>query len=268
MKMPSHAIGLKDVQSVYGGSEGDLWELLMGEQIHLGGFQSSMELAERAGIKAGSNGVDLCCCNGAGMRFLLRFRQVAHMTGVDATLKVLEQAKIRCEKAGFEERVTLVESDACHTGLPDNFADFAWGEDAWCYVADKSQLINEAARIVKTTGKIAFTDWLEGPMGLSDQEADRFCTFMKFPNILNMMEYSDLLRNNGCEIIAAEQTERFASCMDLYMDMASKQLMYDILRIIGFNQSLFEDIAREMMFIQQLAHEKKIIQGLFVAQKL
>ena len=44
-----------------------------------------MDLAERAGIGAGMSGIDLCCCNGAGMRFLLRFRGVERMTGVDAT---------------------------------------------------------------------------------------------------------------------------------------------------------------------------------------
>ena len=43
-------MGLKDVQAVYGGPEGDLWELVMGQQIHIGGFSSSMDLASRAGL--------------------------------------------------------------------------------------------------------------------------------------------------------------------------------------------------------------------------
>ena len=72
-------IVLKDVQAVYSGPEGNLWELIMGEQIHIGGFTSSMDLAERAGIKPGDRGVDLCCCSGAGMRFLVRFKNVASM---------------------------------------------------------------------------------------------------------------------------------------------------------------------------------------------
>ncbi len=38
--------GLKEVQAVYGGPEGELWEMIMGEQIHIGGFASSMDLAE------------------------------------------------------------------------------------------------------------------------------------------------------------------------------------------------------------------------------
>ena len=88
-------IHLADVQSVYSGPEGRLWELLMGEQIHIGGFQSSMDLAQRAGIAAGSRGIDLCCCTGAGMRFLVRFLNVAHMTGVDATPAMLQLGRQR-----------------------------------------------------------------------------------------------------------------------------------------------------------------------------
>ena len=76
-------VGLENVQAVYDGPEGVLWELIMGEQIHIGGFSSSMDLSERAGIGEGMSGVDLCCCNGAGMRFLVRFRNVAKMMGVD-----------------------------------------------------------------------------------------------------------------------------------------------------------------------------------------
>ncbi|NIP23531.1 MAG: hypothetical protein GWN67_05295, partial [Phycisphaerae bacterium] len=70
-------IGLPDVQAVYSGPEGALWELIMGEQIHIGGFVSSMDLAGKAGIGSGMKGVDFCCCNGAGMRFLVRFQEVA-----------------------------------------------------------------------------------------------------------------------------------------------------------------------------------------------
>ena len=67
---------LEAVRTVYSGAEGELWELLMGQQIHIGGFKASVDLAERAQIGTGQQGVDLCCCNGVGMRFLVRFRGV------------------------------------------------------------------------------------------------------------------------------------------------------------------------------------------------
>ncbi|MCE5198007.1 hypothetical protein LLG39_03440 [bacterium] len=48
--MSISGIGLNDVQAVYSGPEGDLWELIMGRQVHIGGFKSSMDLIEKAGI--------------------------------------------------------------------------------------------------------------------------------------------------------------------------------------------------------------------------
>jgi hypothetical protein len=39
---------LANVQAVYSGPEGRLWELIMGEQIHIGGLSSSADLAQRA----------------------------------------------------------------------------------------------------------------------------------------------------------------------------------------------------------------------------
>src|SRR5712692_717358 len=153
-------VGLAEVQAVYGGAEGDLWELVMGEQIHIGGFGSSMDLAERAAVGEGMAGVDLCCCNGAGMRFLVRFRGDDRMTGVDATERVVERGRYRCEQEGLSDRIEFVLGDVCESGLPGGSADFVWGEDAWCYVEDKRRLVGEAVRIVRPQGTIAFTDWL------------------------------------------------------------------------------------------------------------
>ena len=260
-------IGLKNVQEVYSGPEGELWELIMGEQIHIGGLQSSMDLAERAGIGAGQRGVDLCSALGAGMRFLLRFRNVAHMTGVDATPKMLTLAKERCAAEGLGDRVRFVEADVCATGLPSAEFDFVWGEDAWCYVEDKPKLIAEAVRLVKPDGTIAFTDWMEGPVQMNDEEARRFLTFMKFPNVLTLDEYCALLRRNGCNIVAAHDTGRFPKYVPLYIDMIEKQLTYDALKIIGFDFKLAEWLLGEMRFMQTLAQEGKIIQGLIVARK-
>jgi ubiquinone/menaquinone biosynthesis C-methylase UbiE len=260
-------IGLGDVQAVYGGPEGDLWELIMGQQIHIGGFRSSMDLAERAGIRSGMSGVDLCCCNGAGMRFLVRFRDVERMHGVDATAAVIERGRSRCAAEGLAERIAFTLADACDTGLAAASFDFVWGEDAWCYVVDKPTLIAEAARLVKPGGTIAFTDWIEGPAGLSAEEAQRFLRFMKFPNIQDLDGYRELLSQNGCQVQTAEDTGRFAPCVDLYLNMLDMQLAYDALRIIGFDAERMQSMAGEMAFMQQLAHAGKIAQGLFVARR-
>lgn len=263
----TEGINLADVQAVYDGPEGDLWELIMGEQIHIGGFSSSMALAEKAGLPEGANGIDLCCCNGAGMRFLVRFRNAGSMTGVDATEKVVNRGIERTEEEGLSDRIHFVLADVLTSGLPDGKADFVWGEDAWCYVENKNRLIAEAVRLVKPGGTIAFTDWVDGPTGLSTTEAERFLKFMKFPNIQDLLGYKNLLEQNGCKVLIAEDTGQFAPHVDLYLEMLNKQLTYDALKIIAFDTEMMNALAQEMVFMQGLAHDGKIAQGRFVARK-
>jgi SAM-dependent methyltransferase len=263
----TESVKLADVKAVYDGAEGNLWELLMGEQIHIGGFKSSMELAERAGIGAGLRGVDLCCCNGAGMRFLVRFRDVASMTGVDATTTVVERGKARCAEEGLADRIEFKLADVCASGLPAAEADFVWGEDAWCYVEDKTKLVAEAARLVKPGGTIAFTDWVEGPAGLSDEEAVAFLEGMKFPSVQDIGGYRSLLESNGCDVEVAEDTGRFAPYVDLYLQMVDMQLTYDALKILGFDAEQLGSVASGFGVFQELAHAGKIAQGRFIARK-
>jgi ubiquinone/menaquinone biosynthesis C-methylase UbiE len=266
-KMENSEVTLPDVQAVYDGPEGDLWELIMGEQIHIGGLSSSMQLAEAASIAPESSGIDLCCCSGAGMRFLLRFCQIGKMVGVDATQTVVSRGVQRSKNEGYGDRTSFVQADVTETPLPDGEADFIWGEDAWCYVVDKPKLISEAVRLVRSGGTIAFTDWVQGPVEMTEQEMARFLGFMKFPNLQSIPGYRSLLEAQNCEILHAEDTGRYAECVQLYIDMLTKQLTYDALKIIGFDMELMQAMGGEMQFMKTLADEHKIIQGLFVATK-
>lgn len=267
MTAQSPEVQLSDVQAVYSGPEWNLWELLMGEQIHIGGLQSSTALAEAAGVGPGSTGVDLCCCTGAGMRFLVKLRDVDHMHGADATEAVVREGRARCRRAGLSDRIEFTLADACATGLEPGRADFVWGEDAWCYVVDKPALIAEAVRLVKPGGTIAFTDWLEGPLGTTDAERQRLLRFMKFPNIETLDGYAALLSAAGCKVELAEDTGNFVPCVDLYLQMVERQLTFDALSILGFDAETLAAIGEEMRFMQGLAHQGKLIQGRFVAKK-
>lgn len=262
------SVHLADVQAVYAGPEGALWKLIMGEQIHIGGLAASLDLAARADIPPRSAGIDLCCCTGAGMRFLLRFRNVARMTGVDATLAMVAQGRDLSAAEGFADQISFLHADVTASGLPSASADFVWGEDAWCYVADKHRLIAEAARLVRPGGIIAFTDWVEGPARLSDPEALRFLRFMKFPSLHDIPGYAQSLRDNGCTILAAEDTRRFPRAIDLYLQVLTDQLAYDALKILNFNHDLLAALAAEMHFTRDLAHAGKIAQALFIARKI
>ncbi len=257
--------GLTEVQAVYSGPEGNLWELIMGEQIHIGGFQQSMVLAEKAGIKAGETVVDFCCCLGAGVRFLAKNFKTKGI-GVDGTAHVIEEAKKRATAEGVSAEFHL--SDVTKVPLADGIADVVWGEDAWCYVDDKNKLISEAARVLKKGGRIAFSDWIEGPKGLSDAEADRINGFMKFPYMECLDGYKKLLVANGFKIISAEdEGPHFAECIQLYLDMLTKQLTYDALKIIGDNMEMMGAMGGEMVNMLEMAKAGKFSRGRFVAVK-
>ena len=263
----SDTVSSQDVADLYDGAQGDLFQLVFGEQIHIGGFDASTALAECAGIVPGQRGVDLCCCNGAGMRFLVRFCEVASMTGVDISQRVIALGRARCDEEGLSDRIRFVHADACDSGLEDASADFVWSEDAWVYVPDKARLIQEAARIVRSGGVIAFTDWVEGPSGLGDAEAGPLFAALKFPNLETIAGYRALLEKAGCEVALAEDTGAFARQIDLVAELLETQLKYDALRLLDFNESLLAAATQGFRGLADLARADKILQARFVAHR-
>ena len=128
-------------------------------------------------------------------------------------------------------------------------------------------MVAEAARIVKPGGTIAFTDWVEGPAGLSDSEAGRVLPFMKFPSVASIEDYRGLLEANGCEVAVAEDTGRFAPYVDLYLQMIEMQLTYDVFRILGFDVEGMAAVTGAFAFLQELAHAGKFAQARFIARR-
>lgn len=265
--MKTIAIGLKDVQAVYSGPEGKLWELIMGEQIHVGGLSHSQMLAQKAGIKAGWHGIDLCCCLGAGMRFLAKNHDVT-MCGVDATETVYKESLKRAKEENLDQKLEFQLGDVTAIPYPNGEFDFVWGEDAWCYVVDKDKLISEAARTLKKGGVIAFSDWIEGPPGLSSEEAERINRFMKFPYMESISGYERLLTKHGFEMKeTVDLIEEFAKYVEFYIRMLTEQLTYDALRIIGDDMKLFQAMGAEMTYMLERAREGKWGKAMFIGIK-
>ncbi|MBN1433217.1 class I SAM-dependent methyltransferase, partial [Candidatus Fermentibacterales bacterium] len=154
-----HDIGLSNVKQVYSGPEGKLWELIMGEQIHVGGWSESKILAEKAGIASGQKVLDLCSALGAGLRFLVKNYGIAGY-GLDATEHMVSEAERRTAEEGLSGLISYRLGDVTSIPWADGEFDVVWGEDAWCYVDDKDRLVSEAARVLRTGGKIAFSDWV------------------------------------------------------------------------------------------------------------
>ena len=255
------------VREVYTGPERELWELLMGEQIHIDGFASSMALAEKAQVAANIKAIDLCCCSGAGLRFLAKFRGLASGIGVDMTPAVLELGEQRNRRDKVADKIRLVQADATRTGLPHASTDLVWGEDAWCYVTDKKALVREAVRLVKQGGTIAITDWMWGSQPADAAGATRFLSFMKFPNLFSLADYQAAFEASGAIVSVQEDTKRYAPAIERYLSNVANQYTYDALRIIGFDQAMAGAIIGEMQHALDLAKRGMLMQGMIVARK-
>ena len=256
---------VSDVQKVYDGWEGRLWELLMGEQIHIGGHAESMVMATKAGIKEGAKVLDLCSGIGGGLRFLVKNFKIQGF-GLEATDHMISEARRRAAAEGLADQIEFRQGDVIKNPWGDKTFDFVWGEDAWCYVSDRKALIEEAARVLKPGGVIAFSDWMTGPNGLSDEEAARINSFMTFPHTESLASYQVLLEDAGFTIQTSEDLcELFAECTELYLKMMKVQHTYDALRILGEDRDLFNKICEEFQNMLEMAQKGKFGRGRIIA---
>ena len=258
-------IGRAEVTDFYNGDGGSIVALVMGEQAHIGGLRSTLELAALAGIGPGDHGVDLGCNQGAGMRALVRLCSVESMIGIDLSAAMVDRGRQRCDELGFGESVRFVVADACASGQPTDSADFAWSEDAWVYVVDKETVVAEAARMVRPGGVVAFTDWVIGPRGLDDDEAAFLLANMSFPSIASVDDYIRLLEREGCSVSTAEDTECFGEAMAQITNILEGQLEYDALQILDFDREGLATVTEGFRWLAELGHDAKIAQARFVA---
>ncbi len=265
--MNKSGMTLENVKDVYSGPEGKLWELIMGEQIHVGGWSHSKILADAACLGRDQKVLDICSALGAGLRFLERNYGIQGF-GLDATPYMVDEARKKTELDGQSGRITYKTGDAEDIPWDDGMFDVVWGEDAWCYVDNKDKLISEATRVLKTGGTLAFTDWIEGPAGMDEESAQRICTFMKFPDLQTKNGYEALLRKHGFDIkLSQDLTPEFADYIDFYIKMLTEQLFFDALRIIGWDMELFGALGGEMAFMSEIAHKGGFGRSRFVAVK-
>lgn len=226
------AITLDDVIGVYEGPVGELWEMLMGEQIHVGGAGETDALAARAGFSSHSRVLDVCSALGGPARHLAK-EYGCRVTGLDATQKMIAEAVRRTERERLSNTVGFVPGDALSLPFEPGEFDVVWGQDAWCYVADKGRLLSEACRVLRTGGTIAFTDWIQtGEM--EDEELTVLNRFMAFPYLETLDGYVRLMKDAGFRVAVCDDlSDSFADACLNYRNALRNELRDAIIRKYG-----------------------------------
>lgn len=254
----------KDVQEVYDGPGGLLWEAVMGEQIHSGGTEATDALAQGLGLQKGMVVCDLCSALGAPARHIVQKYGVT-VKGVDMTKTMIEKARQRTKDAKLEDLIEFHEGNVMSLPYDDETFDIIWGQEAWCYVTDKNKLIQEAYRVLKPGGKIGFTDWIITG-DITKEELDPLYDTMAFPYMECFKGYQELLKKAGFKILKAEdQTDAFAKCFDEYYVTVHEKLKPTVLE--NFGQELFDFASNLVTIWRKAAKEHKVGRGFFIAQK-
>jgi ubiquinone/menaquinone biosynthesis C-methylase UbiE len=257
-------VGLEQVNEVYEGPGGLLWEMLMGEQIHVGGEEETDVLARKAGVVTSSRVLDVCSALGGPARHLARTIGCT-VVGLDGTRKMHSEAERRTLAVGLEGQVSFRLGDALNMPFGDGAFDVVWGQDAWCYVTDKNRLIRECARVAKPGGVVAFTDWIEtGPM--SDEVWTALNTFMVFPYLETLDGYAKLAESAGLEVIEREDlTPDFARHVQLYADALTNRHCSGI--VSSFGRELFDEVERGIGLWRDASAAGQVGRGRIIARK-
>jgi len=258
---------VNDVSEVYAGPGGKLWELLMGEQIHIGGPDQTDVLAKKAGVDKAGEGfilLDICSALGGPVRQLAE-KYGINVIGLDITPEMIEEAKKRTEGKPYADKIEYRVGSGLDIPAHANTFDVVWGQDAWCYIRDKNRLIEETWRVLKLGGTLAFTDWIWGSSMPTEDESDFLMEFMVFPDLQTLDGYAKLIEDTGYKLIEKEDLgEDFANHMDIYVG-----ILQDNKENIekGFGPELYEAAEKGVLAWHKAAHEKKVSRGLWLAKK-
>ena len=123
------------------------------------GFTTLAELRRVAGelrLGPGDKLADLGC-GMAGPALWVARETGARLIGIDVSPVAVKQAGARAEDLGLAGQANFVVGSFAESGLETDWADGAMSEDALQYAPDKQAAMSEAARILRSGGRLVFT---------------------------------------------------------------------------------------------------------------
>lgn len=256
-----------DVSQVYAGPGGKLWELLMGEQIHVGGESDTKVLAQKIGLNPGNNQIyllDICSALGGPARQLAKDYGI-NVVGLDITPEMIKEANNRTQDKPYANKIEYRLGSGLDIPAHADTFDIVWGQDAWCYIRDKKRLIEETNRVLKPGGILAFTDWIWGSVDPPENNADFLMQFMVFPDMETLDGYVKLIKKTRMKLIEKEDlNHQFAEKMDDYLDIL-KNNKENIIK--AFGNELYEEAKEGLLTWNEAAHKKWVSRGRWIARK-
>lgn len=200
-------------------------ELFPHDQDHYGGLAANDALAARAGIAAGQAAglrvADFCAGLGGPARYLAH-RYGADVTGIELTPARVKGAAELTTLAGLSDRVRVIEGNVMAVPLDDGSMDVVVSQEAFLHVPDKLKTLGEAFRILRSGGRLAFTDWI-AHRPLSKDDADLMWAGMAATNLYDIPAYTRLIEAAGFTLTSVDDlTADWAEILKVRLAMYQK----------------------------------------------
>jgi sarcosine/dimethylglycine N-methyltransferase len=173
-------------------------ELFPHDQDHYGGLAATDELVRGAQISSGSRVADFCAGLGGTVRYLAH-KYGADVTGIELTLARVTGAQELTRRVGLHGTARVVEGNVMHVPLPHASIDAVISQEAFCHVPDVKKAVAEAFRILKTGGRLAFTDWIAN-QPLTVPDAQLMWEGMAIQPLRSIPEYRNLVESVGFRV--------------------------------------------------------------------
>jgi len=175
-------------------------ELFPHDQDHYGGLAATDELVRGAQVSNGSRVADFCAGLGGTVRYLAH-RYGADVTGIELTPARVSGAQELTKRVGLDGTARIVEANVMDVPLPDASMDAVVSQEAFCHVPDVKKALAEAFRILRSDGRLAFTDWIANqPLAAADTQL--LWEGMAIQPLRSITEYRSLVESVGFRVIS------------------------------------------------------------------
>jgi len=133
-----------------------------------------------------------------------------HVTGIDLTPGMLEQARRKAQAFGFDSRVGLQLGDAQALDFPDSTFDTALTTFVFCSVPDPVLGLREMKRVVRTGGKVLLLEHMRSSNPVLGMIMDWLNPIVVRMIGANINRYTvENVRKAGLEIESIEELSKF-----------------------------------------------------------
>jgi sarcosine/dimethylglycine N-methyltransferase len=175
-------------------------DLFPHDQDHYGGLKATDELARQAQIGSGTLVADFCAGLGGTVRYLA-YKYGANVTGIEFTPVRVTGAQDLTKRVGLQDVARIVEGNVMDVPLADASVNAVVSQESFCHVPDVKKALTEASRILKTGGRLAFTDWVAN-QPLSAEDAQLMWEGMAIQPLRSIPDYRRLVEGVGLKVLS------------------------------------------------------------------